>query len=164
MCARPLTLDLPGSLPPSSPTLLPPPARPPPRPSLALPLLPLPTRRANISLSSYVSKVKKNIKVKTRPPPRPAPRSSNLSMTVLTMKAMGINDLLNFDFMDPPPAQVGLGPSFRGVSVPFRSIFVSVLFCSVLCCCCCRLLHLFPRWACARAQSIPPTQVGGPGP
>ncbi len=28
-------------------------------------------------------------------------------MTVLTMKAMGINDLLNFDFMDPPPAQVG---------------------------------------------------------
>lgn len=31
---------------------------------------------------------------------------SNLSMTVLTMKAMGINDLLNFDFMDPPPAQV----------------------------------------------------------
>ena len=32
---------------------------------------------------------------------------SNLSMTVLTMKAMGINDLLNFDFMDPPPPQVG---------------------------------------------------------
>ena len=29
-------------------------------------------------------------------------------MTVLTMKAMGINDLLNFDFMDPPPPQVGL--------------------------------------------------------
>ncbi len=28
-------------------------------------------------------------------------------MTVLTMKAMGINDLLNFDFMDPPPPQVG---------------------------------------------------------
>ncbi|KAI8580571.1 hypothetical protein K450DRAFT_236260 [Umbelopsis ramanniana AG] len=27
----------------------------------------------------------------------------NLSMTVLNMKAMGINDLLNFDFMDPPP-------------------------------------------------------------
>jgi hypothetical protein len=27
-------------------------------------------------------------------------------MTVLTMKAMGINDLLNFDFMDPPPPQV----------------------------------------------------------
>jgi ATP-dependent RNA helicase DHX8/PRP22 len=27
----------------------------------------------------------------------------NLAMIVLTMKAMGINDLLNFDFMDPPP-------------------------------------------------------------
>jgi ATP-dependent RNA helicase DHX8/PRP22 len=27
----------------------------------------------------------------------------NLSMIVLTLKAMGINDLLNFDFMDPPP-------------------------------------------------------------
>ncbi len=27
----------------------------------------------------------------------------NLGMTVLTMKAMGINDLLAFDFMDPPP-------------------------------------------------------------
>ena len=34
--------------------------------------------------------------------PKPAQRS-NLAMTVLTMKAMGINDLLNFDFMDPPP-------------------------------------------------------------
>ena len=39
--------------------------------------------------------------------PRPHPlQRSNLSMTVLTMKAMGINDLLNFDFMDPPPPQV----------------------------------------------------------
>ena len=27
----------------------------------------------------------------------------NLSNTVLTLKAMGINDLLHFDFMDPPP-------------------------------------------------------------
>jgi ATP-dependent RNA helicase DHX8/PRP22 len=27
----------------------------------------------------------------------------NLSMVVLTLKAMGINDLLHFDFMDPPP-------------------------------------------------------------
>ena len=27
----------------------------------------------------------------------------NLSMIVLTLKAMGINDLLHFDFMDPPP-------------------------------------------------------------
>ncbi|KNC98023.1 uncharacterized protein SPPG_06442 [Spizellomyces punctatus DAOM BR117] len=29
----------------------------------------------------------------------------NLSNTVLMLKAMGINDLLNFDFMDPPPVQ-----------------------------------------------------------
>ena len=29
----------------------------------------------------------------------------NLNNTVLTLKAMGINDLLNFDFMDPPPVQ-----------------------------------------------------------
>ncbi|CAA7033054.1 unnamed protein product [Microthlaspi erraticum] len=29
----------------------------------------------------------------------------NLGMTTLTMKAMGINDLLSFDFMDPPQPQ-----------------------------------------------------------
>ncbi|GMH18081.1 hypothetical protein Nepgr_019922 [Nepenthes gracilis] len=29
----------------------------------------------------------------------------NLGFTTLTMKAMGINDLLSFDFMDPPPPQ-----------------------------------------------------------
>lgn len=29
----------------------------------------------------------------------------NLSNVVLMLKAMGINDLLNFDFMDPPPVQ-----------------------------------------------------------
>lgn len=33
----------------------------------------------------------------------PELQRSNLSHTVLTLKAMGINDLLNFDFMDPPP-------------------------------------------------------------
>jgi HrpA-like RNA helicase len=33
---------------------------------------------------------------------------ANLSMTILTLKAMGVNDLLNFDFMDPPPAQTML--------------------------------------------------------
>jgi len=26
-----------------------------------------------------------------------------LANTVLLLKAMGINDLINFDFMDPPP-------------------------------------------------------------
>lgn len=35
----------------------------------------------------------------------PEIQRSNLGMTVLTLKAMGINDLLNFDFMDPPPPQ-----------------------------------------------------------
>ncbi|KAF7792541.1 hypothetical protein EIP86_003582 [Pleurotus ostreatoroseus] len=29
---------------------------------------------------------------------------TNLASTILTLKAMGINDLLSFDFMDPPPA------------------------------------------------------------
>lgn len=28
---------------------------------------------------------------------------TNLASTVLQLKAMGINDLLGFDFMDPPP-------------------------------------------------------------
>ncbi len=33
----------------------------------------------------------------------PEIQRSNLASTVLTLKAMGINDLLGFDFMDPPP-------------------------------------------------------------
>jgi ATP-dependent RNA helicase DHX8/PRP22 len=33
---------------------------------------------------------------------------TNLASTILTLKAMGVNDLLNFDFMDPPPAQTML--------------------------------------------------------
>lgn len=33
----------------------------------------------------------------------PELQRSNLAHTVLTMKAMGINDIINFDFMDPPP-------------------------------------------------------------
>lgn len=35
----------------------------------------------------------------------PEIQRTNLGMTVLTLKAMGINDLLGFEFMDPPPAQ-----------------------------------------------------------
>ena len=35
----------------------------------------------------------------------PEIQRTNLGMTVLTLKAMGINDLLHFDFMDPPPSQ-----------------------------------------------------------
>ena len=46
----------------------------------------------------------------------PEIQRSNLGMTVLTLKAMGINDLLNFDFMDPPPSQVREpGPAVGGV-------------------------------------------------
>lgn len=33
----------------------------------------------------------------------PEIQRANLAMQVLTLKAMGINDLLGFDFMDPPP-------------------------------------------------------------
>ncbi|EPX74738.1 ATP-dependent RNA helicase Prp22 [Schizosaccharomyces octosporus yFS286] len=39
------------------------------------------------------------------PSPIPEIQRQNLSYTILMLKAMGINDLLNFDFMDPPPAQ-----------------------------------------------------------
>ncbi|KAG8959008.1 DEAH-box ATP-dependent RNA helicase prp22 [Tulasnella sp. 419] len=39
------------------------------------------------------------------PNPIPDIQRQNLSHTILMLKAMGINDLLNFDFMDPPPAQ-----------------------------------------------------------
>ena len=35
----------------------------------------------------------------------PEIQRTNLGMTVLTLKAMGINDLLAFDFMDPPSPQ-----------------------------------------------------------
>jgi ATP-dependent RNA helicase DHX8/PRP22 len=35
----------------------------------------------------------------------PEIQRTNLSMQVLILKAMGINDLINFDFMDPPPVQ-----------------------------------------------------------
>jgi ATP-dependent RNA helicase DHX8/PRP22 len=35
----------------------------------------------------------------------PEIQRTNLTDTVLKLKAMGINDLLNFDFMDPPPTQ-----------------------------------------------------------
>jgi len=34
----------------------------------------------------------------------PELQRSNLAHTVLTLKAMGMNDLMRFDFMDPPPA------------------------------------------------------------
>jgi len=33
----------------------------------------------------------------------PEIQRTNLTNTVLMLKAMGINDLISFDFMDPPP-------------------------------------------------------------
>ena len=36
----------------------------------------------------------------------PEIQRTNLASTVLSLKAMGINDLLSFDFMDPPPMEV----------------------------------------------------------
>lgn len=35
----------------------------------------------------------------------PELQRTNLASTVLALKAMGINDLLSFDFMDPPPME-----------------------------------------------------------
>jgi len=40
-----------------------------------------------------------------QPSPLPEIQRSNLGMVVLSMKAMQIDDLLGFDFMDPPPVQ-----------------------------------------------------------
>lgn len=39
----------------------------------------------------------------------PEIQRQNLSNTILMLKAMGINDLLHFDFMDPPPTNTLLG-------------------------------------------------------
>jgi ATP-dependent RNA helicase DHX8/PRP22 len=36
----------------------------------------------------------------------PELQRTNLENTVLVLKAMGVNDLLHFDFMDAPPVQV----------------------------------------------------------
>lgn len=50
----------------------------------------------------YTEAAFKNEMLPTTPPEI---QRTNLAMTVLTLKAMGINDLLGFDFMDPPPVQ-----------------------------------------------------------
>lgn len=36
----------------------------------------------------------------------PELQRTNLANTVLLLKAMGVNDLIHFDFMDSPPVQV----------------------------------------------------------
>lgn len=41
----------------------------------------------------------------------PEIQRTNLASTILSLKAMGINDLLSFDFMDPPPMEVSLKKS-----------------------------------------------------
>ena len=38
----------------------------------------------------------------------PEIQRTNLASTVLSLKAMGVNDLITFDFMDPPPMEVGV--------------------------------------------------------
>ena len=35
-------------------------------------------------------------------------QQTNLAAMILQLKAMGVNNLLSFDFMDPPPAQTML--------------------------------------------------------
>ena len=35
-------------------------------------------------------------------------QQTNLAAMILQLKAMGVNDLLSFDLMDPPPAQTML--------------------------------------------------------
>ena len=35
----------------------------------------------------------------------PEIQRTNLASTVLSLKAMGVNDLITFDFMDPPPME-----------------------------------------------------------
>lgn len=42
----------------------------------------------------------------------PRPANTHAPRTVLTLKAMGINDLLGFDFMDPPPASTLVSNTF----------------------------------------------------
>lgn len=44
----------------------------------------------------------------------PEIQRTNLGMTTLMLKAMGINDMLGFDFMDPPPPATLVGRSWTG--------------------------------------------------
>lgn len=42
------------------------------------------------------------------PTPVPEIQRTNLASTLLQLKAMGINDLIDFDFMDSPPLEAML--------------------------------------------------------
>ena len=61
----------------------------------------------------------------------------NLGMTVLTMKAMGINDLLAFDFMDPPPPATLISAleQLCGPPPPMSSLCKTTSVRSVTCSC-----------------------------
>ena len=51
----------------------------------------------------------------------PEIQRTNLGTTVLQMKAMGVNDLLHFDFMDAPPVQARpSAPSRRDLGSTYR--------------------------------------------
>ena len=63
----------------------------------------------------------------------PEIQRTNLASTVLSLKAMGVNDLLSFDFMDPPPMEVSehgdgfsFSQCFRRGGVSFqRGVFIN---------------------------------------
>ena len=63
----------------------------------------------------------------------PEIQRTNLASTVLSLKAMGINDLLSFDFMDPPPMEVlwcsRMMVAIRSVYNVCVSAMYSVLMC-----------------------------------
>ena len=44
----------------------------------------------------------------------PEIQRTNLASTVLSLRAMGVYDLTTFDFMDPPPMEVGVFFSSMG--------------------------------------------------
>lgn len=52
----------------------------------------------------------------------PEIQRTNLGNVVLTLKAMGINDLLHFDFMDPPPVQTLVSAMVRQNTNRFRGL------------------------------------------
>ena len=53
----------------------------------------------------------------------PEIQRTNLASTILSLKAMGVNDLLSFDFMDPPPMEVLYCVPLLTVSGPFICVF-----------------------------------------
>ena len=60
----------------------------------------------------------------------PEIQRTNLGNVVLQLKAMGINDLLGFDFMDPPPVQTLVGAmEVIGLGLRVRNHYLSHLYC-----------------------------------